>query len=153
MNASRTLLHRAVRQTNGCRPRTRHDGDEGKAVRRRGRRRLCCLSHCGFRVTQSSAIACSKLSLAQHVAAILVRARSAVAVAAAAQNAAGDDSASRRAHAVAHPLVRNQYACTSNKGPRREPFERLRWRVRDMVEITPQQPRSQRKFGDWSRSQ
>jgi hypothetical protein len=31
MNASRTSLHRAVRQTNGCRPRTRHDGDEGKA--------------------------------------------------------------------------------------------------------------------------
>jgi hypothetical protein len=28
VNASRTLLHRAVRQTNGCRPRTRHDGDE-----------------------------------------------------------------------------------------------------------------------------
>jgi len=43
VNASRTLLHRAVRQTNGCRPRTRHDGDEGKAAKRGGWR-LCCLS-------------------------------------------------------------------------------------------------------------
>ena len=34
VNASRTLLHRAVRQTNECRPRTRHDGDEGKAAKR-----------------------------------------------------------------------------------------------------------------------
>jgi hypothetical protein len=41
---SRTLRHPAVRQTNVCRPRTRHGGDEGKAVRRTGARRLCCLS-------------------------------------------------------------------------------------------------------------
>jgi hypothetical protein len=33
VNASRTLLHRAVRQPDGCCPRTRHVwGDEGKAV-------------------------------------------------------------------------------------------------------------------------
>jgi hypothetical protein len=57
----------------------------------------------------------------RDVAANLVRGRSAVAVAAAVQNAAGDDSASRRAHAAAHPHLRNQYASTSNKGPRREP--------------------------------
>jgi hypothetical protein len=114
------------------------------------RRRLCCLSRAIWVRLFQRSLNLLFLWLAQHLAANLLRGRSAVAVAAAAQKAVGDDSASRRAHAAAHPHVRNRYASTSNKGPRREPFERLRWRVRNMVEITPQYPRSQRKFADWA---
>jgi hypothetical protein len=45
-------LHCPVRQTNACRPRKRHDGDEGKAVRRWERRRLCCLSRASRRANR-----------------------------------------------------------------------------------------------------
>jgi hypothetical protein len=118
------------------------------------RRRLCCLSRAIWVRLFQRSLNLLFLWLAQHLAANLLRGRSAVAVAAAAQKAVGDDSASRRAHAAAHPHVRNRYASTSNKGPRREPFERLRWRLRNMVEITPQyppQPTQIRRLGQWMR--